>query len=67
MARKPREDDIKVIGYLILEDGGTVPMEEATPEQLQRFQENAAKRASIMLSDYYSQHPEQYEKLPSLE
>ena len=62
-----RKDDIKVVGYLILEDGSTVPMEEATPEQLQRFKENAARRASIMLSDYYTQHPEAYKKLPSLE
>ena len=62
-----RKDDIKVIGYLILEDGNTVPMEEATPEQRQRFEENAARRASIMLSAYYSQHPEEYKKLRSLE
>ena len=62
-----RKDDIKVIGYLILEDGSTVPMEEVSPEDLQRFKDNAARRASIQLSDYYSQHPEEYAKLRSLE
>ena len=67
MAGKPRKqpkDNITVVGMLILEDGTIVPMEEATEEQLERFRERAAARASRMLSDYYSQHPEDYAKLP---
>lgn len=65
--RKPRKDDIEVVGYLILEDGTTVPWEETTEEQRARFRENATKRLTRTMSDYYSQHPEEYARLPSLE
>ncbi len=65
--RKPRKDDITVVGYLILEDGSVVPWEERTPEQDQRFRENATKRLTATMSAYYSQHPEEYAKLRSLE
>lgn len=65
--RKPRKDDITVVGVLILEDGSTVPFAEATPEQKERFYTNAAERASKGLSEYFSYHPEEYQKLKSLE
>lgn len=65
--RKPRKDDITVVGYLILEDGSIVPWEERTPEQDRRFRENATKRLTAAMSDYYTQHPEEYAKLRSLE
>ena len=61
--RKPRKDDITVVCYLILEDGTTVPWEETTEEQRQRFWRNAAKRSSEALSDYYTQHPDEYARL----
>lgn len=65
--RKPRKDDIEVVGYLILEDGSIIPWEERTPEQDRRFRENATKRLTTVMSDYYTQHPEEYAKLRSLE
>lgn len=65
--RKPRKDDIEVVGYLILEDGSIIPWEERTPEQDRRFRENATKRLTAAMSDYYTQHPEEYAKLRSLE
>lgn len=65
--RKPRKDDITFVCYLILEDGTTVPWEETTEAQRQRFRENATKRLTQRMSDYYSQHPEEYAKLRSLE
>ena len=61
--RKPRKDDITVVGMMILEDGRIVPVEDLTPEQIERFQENAAKRSSEALSDYYTQHPDEYARL----
>ena len=65
--RKPRKDDITVVGFLILEDGNVIPWEERTPEQDRRSRENATKRLTRTMSDYYSQHPEEYARLPSLE
>ena len=65
--RKPRKDDITFVCYLILEDGTTVPWEETTEEQRARFRENATKRLTAAMSDYYTQHPEEYAKLRSLE
>ena len=65
--RKLRKDDIEVVGYLILEDGSIIPWEERTPEQDRRFRENATKRLTAAMSDYYTQHPEEYAKLRSLE
>ena len=65
--RKPRKDDIEVVGYLILENGSIIPWDERTPEQDRRFRENATKRLTAAMSDYYTQHPEEYAKLRSLE
>lgn len=65
--RKPRKDDLTFVCYLILEDGTTVPWEETTEAQRKRFRENATKRLTQRMSDYYSQHPEEYAKLRSLE
>lgn len=65
--RKRKKNDIEVVGMLILEDGSVVPWEERTPEQDQRFRENATKRLTETMSAYYSQHPEEYARLPSLE
>lgn len=66
-AQRPRKDDLSFVCYVILEDGRNVPFEELTPEEHQRFRENAAKRLSDRMSAYYTQHPEEYQKLKSLE
>lgn len=62
-----KKDDIEVVGYLILEDGTIIPWDERTPEQDRRFRENATKRLTATMSDYYTKHPEEYAKLRSLE
>lgn len=41
-----------------------MPWEELTEEQIRRFRENAAKRLSQTMSDYYSRHPDEYARLP---
>lgn len=63
MARKPRKDDLSFVCYMILEDGSTVPFEDLTAEQRARFRENAAARLSQRMSDYYTQHPDEYARL----
>lgn len=48
---------------LLYEDGRAVPFEELTKEEIQRFRENAARRLSQNMSDYYTQHPEEFARL----
>lgn len=48
---------------LLYEDGRAVPFEELTKEEIQRFRENAARRLSHNMSDYYTQHPEEFARL----
>ncbi|MBR5342576.1 MAG: hypothetical protein IK149_01620 [Oscillospiraceae bacterium] len=56
-AEKAKRRELGFVCYMILEDGNTVPFEELTEEQRQRFRENAAARLSARMSDYYTQHP----------
>ncbi len=62
-AKKSRGREITVVGILILEDGTPVPMDEATPEQIEHFRERATARLSAVMSAYYTHHPEEYLKL----
>lgn len=59
-----RKDDLTFVCYLILPDGTSVPWEETTEEQRQRFRERAAERLSRTMSAYYSRHPDEYARLP---
>lgn len=64
--RKPRKapkDDITVVGMMILEDGSIVPVEELSPEQIKRFQDRSAERLSRTMSDYYTQHLDEFARL----
>ncbi len=51
--------ELSFVCYMILEDGSTVPFEDLTEEQRQRFRENAQQRLSERMSDYYTQHPQE--------
>lgn len=62
-ARKPKKDDITVVGFVILEEGRAVPMDELTPEQLESWHTACRERLSERLSSYYSRHPEEYARL----
>ena len=61
--RDRRGDEIQVVGFLIQEDGSTVPMEDLTPEQREAWKESCCKRLSQRLSDYFTQHPEEYARV----
>ena len=62
-AGKAKRCSLSYVCYMILEDGSTVPFEDLTAEQRRRFQENATQRLSERMSDYYTQHPEEWIKL----
>ena len=58
-----KRKELGFVCYMILEDGSTVPFEDLTEEQRRRFRENAAEQLSQRMSDYYTQHPEEFERL----
>ena len=62
-AGKADRRKLNFVCYMILEDGSTVPFEDLTEEQRRRFRENATQRLSEHMSDYYTQHPEEWKKL----
>ena len=48
---------------VIMEDGTVKPFEELTAEEEKRLRENIRKRLEKSMSLYYSNHPEEFEKL----
>ena len=44
-------------------DGDYRPLEELTPEELQLFRAKVSERMSECLSNYYSNNPDEFEKL----
>ena len=55
-----KKNDIQVRCFLITEDGTTKPWAELKPEEIKKFRAAASERLSRTMSDYYTQHPEQY-------
>ena len=61
MAGKRRE--ITVRSFVIMPDGRTVPVEDLTDEERAEWHRRQLQRLSEAMSDYYTQHPEEYAKL----
>lgn len=55
--------EITVVCYVLMPDGRTVPVEDLTEEELAAWHERQLQRLSEDMSDYYTQHPENYAKL----
>ena len=49
--------------FVIFPDGRTVPVEELTPEEKTEWQRRMLRRLSENMSDYYTQHPEEFARL----
>lgn len=58
-----RKNEITVVGFLILEDGSKVPMEDLTPELREAWQARCRERLSQRMSDYYTTHPEEWGRI----
>ena len=56
------KNDISVVCFLLI-DGRAVPVQDLTEEQRQRWKDGACRRLSRNMSEYYSQHPEEYKNL----
>lgn len=59
MARKP----LTCSGYIELKDGRTIPIEEMTPEERERVKKSMSERLGRVLSEYFTQHPDEFEAL----
>ena len=55
MERKP----LTCSGYITLKDGRTIPIEEMTPEERERVNKSMNERLSRVMSEYYSNHPDE--------
>lgn len=50
--------------FLVTEPGAKpVPWDELSPEQIKAAKAAMQKRLSAVMSDYYTQHPEEYIKI----
>lgn len=61
-AYKQRKSDLSFVCYLLI-DGQTIPLDELTDEQRERWQQGMSRRLSENMSFYYSEHPEEYTSL----
>lgn len=58
MAGKRKE--ITVRCFVIMPDGRTVPVEDLTDEERAEWHRRQLRRLSEDMSDYFTQHPEEY-------
>ena len=63
MAKRP---PLTVVGYIHLKDGRTIPVEEMTLEERVRVNKSMNERLSRVMSEYYSLHPEEFDRLQGL-
>ncbi len=54
---------LTVVGYMHLKDGTVKRIEELTTEELARCKKSMCDRLSRVMSEYYSLHPDAYERL----
>lgn len=60
MGKRP---ELTYVNYVIMEDTSIVPLGELTEEQLRLWEKNTRARLSENMSDYYTQHPDNYKSL----
>ena len=58
-AYKHRKSDLSFVCYVLI-DGQTIPVDEMTDEQRERWQQGMSRRLSENMSFYYAEHPEEY-------
>lgn len=51
------------ICYVIMPDRGPVPVNELTEDERAQWGANMRRRLSENMSDYYTQHPDEYTRL----
>lgn len=59
MARPP----LTAVGYIHLKDDRVIPIEDMTAEEKERVKKSTSERLSRVMSEYYRQHPDEFELL----
>lgn len=49
--------------YVLMPDRGPIPVNELTDEERAQWGANMRQRLSANMSDYYTQHPDEYTRL----
>jgi hypothetical protein len=60
MAAGKKRGEITVVGYMLQPDGSAKPFDELTEAEKAAWRESCCRRLSQRLSDYFTQHPEEY-------
>ena len=55
--------ELTCVSFVIMPDGRTVRAEELTAEEHAAWQQRMRQRLSENMSDYYTQHPEEYRRI----
>lgn len=55
-----RRDELNCVSYVIMPDSRAVQVDELTPEENIQWQANMTERLGEAMSDYYTQHPQEY-------
>ena len=63
MVKQEKKTELGFVCYLLQADGSAAPFDELTPEQRESWRERAAARLGEAMSDYFTQHPEEYRAL----
>lgn len=58
-----KRQPLTVVGFLVMSDGSTKPIEELTAEERERWDRERTERLKRVMTDYYRQHPDEFAKL----
>ena len=62
MAAQP----LKVIGYMKLKDGRTVPVDDLTETEVERCQKSMSERLGRVMSEYFTRNIDEYKNVRSI-
>ena len=58
-----KRQPLTVVGFLVMPDGSTKPIEDLTAEERERWDRERTERLKRVMTDYYKQHLDEFAKL----
>lgn len=58
-----KRKELTCVSFVVFPDGRTVPVRELTEEERAQWHRSMSERLSEAMSDYYTQHPEEFARL----
>lgn len=62
-----KQQPLSYVLYIKMDDGSVVELDQLMPEQREQWLANVRRRLSMTMSGYYTQHPEEYEKIKGVD